>query len=194
MEPFDIVLMVILVVALVYGLWRGFVRISIGIAGLAISLALALRLAGSGPSWFKGVFSSPQLARLAAFALVLVLGLILTALVSWGMRKLVAAAELSWVDRLLGGLVGFVGASLLISGGLIGMTVFFPGTPQLVARSAIAGYAIKVADLGALILPSSMADIYRERRGQLSPAIPPGPEDGVEEQKPEKASPPGKKP
>lgn len=185
MSPFDIVLAVILGVALVYGLWRGFVRISIGLAGLAISLALALRLAGSGPQWFKGVFASPQLARLAAFALILAAGLLVTALVARGVRKLVAAAELSWIDRLLGGAIGLLGGSLLISGALIGLTVFFPGTPEIVARSRIAGYAIRVADIGANILPASMADIYRQRRGQL-PSAPPPPADekGAGEAKP----------
>ena len=158
---------VILAVCSVYGLWKGFVRIAIGMAGLAVSLALALRLAARGPEWFAGVLASGQVARIVAFILVLACGLLLTGLAAWIARKLVASAEVGWVDRLVGATVGLVGGCLGISGLLVGLTAFLPPGSAVLGESVLLPYAITVSDLAARILPPDVARLYQERRRAL---------------------------
>ena len=167
MNLLDIVLAVLLALTTVYGLWKGFVRIAFGVAGLAVSLAAALRLAARGPSWFEGVFRSDQLARVLAFALVLAAGLLATAVLAFLARRLVKSAEIGWIDRLIGALVGVGGGCLAVSGLLVGLTAFLPPGSTVLGESALAPYALVVSDLAARILPPDLARLYQERRDAL---------------------------
>ncbi len=167
MNGLDIILAVILSVSTIYGLLKGFVRISIGVAGLSVSLALALRMATSGPSWFEGVFANEQLSWLAAFIAVLVGGLVATAAMAWLAWKVVKAAQIGWLDRCAGGLVGLGGSVLAIAGMLVALTTFAPSTADLMRSSTLLPWIVGAADVAASILPEEAAKIYWERRSEL---------------------------
>lgn len=167
MNILDILIAVVVAACAVYGLWKGFVRIAIGVAGFALSLAVALRMADRGPVWFAEVFQSAQLARACAFALVLAAGLVLTGVAGFLARKLVASAHIGWLDRLVGTTVGVVGACLVICGLLVGLTAFLPPGSALLGQSVLVPYAMSVSDLAAKILPPDIAREYRQRRSAL---------------------------
>lgn len=167
MNVLDLVIAVVLAVSCLYGLVRGFVRIAIGVAGLIVSLALALRFAARGTDWFGGAIGSPELARLAAFLAVLLAGLLATAAVAWVVWKLVRAANIDWVDRLAGAFVGLVGSAFLVCGLLVALTTFLPSGSPVLTRSTLVPFAIHVADMAAGVLPPEMERTYRERRRAL---------------------------
>ncbi len=167
MNALDVVIALLVVLCALYGLWKGFVRIAVGVSGFAISLAFALRLSGRGPAWFGEIFASAQLCRLAAFVLVCALGLIVTAAVAFLAHKIVKSAQISWLDRLVGAGIGAVGATLLVCGLLVGVTAFLPPGAAVLEDSLLVPYAIVISDLAASILPPEMAEIYAERRREL---------------------------
>lgn len=163
----DIVIAVALLGATAYGAWKGFVRIAIGIAGLLLSLAFSLRLAERGPIWFPEIFRSDHLARAAAFLLVLVSGLLLTATLAWFALRLVQAAQIGWVDRLVGGVVGLAGGTLVVSAALVGMVSFLPPGSGTIKHSRSVRAVLAVVDTAANILPPHMNEAYQERRRAL---------------------------
>ena len=167
MNTLDLVIAASLAGAAVYGLLRGFVRIALGLAGLAVSLAAALRLADRGPQWFTGILADARFARMMAFVVILAAGLLATALVAWLARHLVRAAQLSWVDRLVGAGLGAVGALLAIAGLLVGLTTFLPAGSPLIRESRLVPVVMGVADLAAAILPPRMAAEYQRHRRAL---------------------------
>jgi len=167
MNPIDILFLVVLGAGVVYGLVKGFARIAIGTAGLAVSVALALRLADRGPEWFSGVFASRQVAMLAAFVAVLTGGLVVTGLVAWLAGKLIRAAELTWMDRLVGAAVGFLGGVFLLSALLVGITSFLPPGSRVIRESRVVPVVLRVMDAAATILPPRMERAWRERRDAL---------------------------
>ena len=168
MNALDVFLLVIIGGALVYGLWKGFVRIALGVAGFGFGLALAFRLADRGPRWFGSVFSSATLARFVAFFVVLVGALIVTGLVAWLAGKALSAVGLSWMDRLAGAVVGLAGGLLVSIGVLLALTSFLPPGSSLLRGSRLAPIAIGGVDLAAAVLPPEMSAAYRERRDALS--------------------------
>ena len=178
--PLDAVLAAILVMALGYGLWKGFVRMALGVAGVVVTATLALRFAGEGPNWFRGILASRAAAQAAAFAVVFLLGTIATALVAWVAHRLVSAAQIGWLDRLAGGTVSVLGAAFLLAALFVTISVFVPGLAPVSRGSALAPYLWRVADLTALVLPPSMAADYHALRGaaDLSPAAPAPPAKG----------------
>lgn len=168
----DVVLVTLVGVAFVYGLMRGFVRIAVGLAGVTLSLAFAFRLADRGPGWFADVFADPSHARLAAFVAVLVGGLLATALVAKVAAKLVQAAEVGWLDRLLGAGIAGVGACFVSCALLVGMTAFLPPGSDVLRTSRVVPAVLVVVDAAASILPPDMARQYHERREALAPSDP----------------------
>lgn len=175
MSVIDIVIAIVFLGCILYGVIRGFVRIAIGIAGLAATLAIAFRLAERGPEWFGGVFSAPGAARFAAFLAVLAAGLLLTAIASWLARRVLEAASLDWIDRVAGATVGIVGALLLVCAMLVGLTVFLPAGSTLLTGSRLVPIVMGVTDATATILPPQMAEVYRERRDALRKRLPEAP-------------------
>jgi membrane protein required for colicin V production len=171
--PLDAVIAAILVMALAYGLWKGFVRMALGVAGVVVTVTLALRFSGQGSSWFRGVFASSRVAQAAAFALVFCLGMLATALVAWLAHRLVSAAQAGWLDRLAGGAVGLLGAAFLVAALFVMLSVFVPGLAPASRGSALAPYLWRVADLTALVLPPPLAADYHALRGAA--AAPPDP-------------------
>lgn len=165
----DIVLCIVLALAVLYGAWRGFVHIALGIAGFGAGLALALRLAERGPTWFSGVFASPAVARLTAFLLIFIATLIVTALVIFFAGKLIRAAGIGWLDRVAGGAIGLAGGALAVVGILLGLTTFLPPGSTLLRGSSVVPRVLAGIDLASAVLPPQMADAYHERRQALAP-------------------------
>ncbi len=166
-SPLDIVIAIVLLGTMAYGVWKGFVRIAIGVAGLLLSLAVSLRLAEQGPVWFPDVFKSDHVARAAAFLAVLVLGLAFTALLAWLAFRLVQAAQIGWVDRLVGGAVGLAGGVLVVAASLVGMVSFLPPGTGAIKHSTSVHAVLTIVDAASNILPPKMAEAYKERRRAL---------------------------
>ncbi len=165
MNLLDIVLGVVLAISVLYGLWRGFVHIALGVAGFGLGLAAALRLADRGPEWFRGV--SAGAARAAAFLAIMVLALLATAIVTWLGGKLIRAAGIGWMDRLAGGVIGFGGGLLVVLGILLGLATFLPAGTPLLRDSRALPAALGAVDLAATILPPGLAESYQKQREAL---------------------------
>jgi membrane protein required for colicin V production len=168
MNGIDLAILCILVVCAGFGLWKGFVRMAVGLGGLGVTLALALRLSAAGPRWFSRIFASDEISRAAAFALVLIAGLLLTSVVAWLAAKLVRSAEIGWLDRLLGGGVAAVGSLLVLSGLMVGITTFAPSAASWTVGSRLMPVMMAVSDEAARILPDDVERIYRSHRERIS--------------------------
>lgn len=169
----DIALCALLAISVLYGLWRGFVHIALGVAGFGLGLAAALRLADRGPVWFTMV--SPASARLIAFALVMVAALFTTWLVIWLGGKLIRAAGIGWMDRLAGAVIGLGGGLLVVLGILLGLATFLPAGSSLLRGSRVVPAAVGAVDLAATILPPELAESYQHQREALARVAPPAP-------------------
>ena len=106
-------------VSILLGLFRGFMREVISLAGWVAGIWLAFRFAAVlsesvpvAPEW--------PLARTAVVAVLIVVGCVfVAALIGWLVRELIKAAKLSAADRTLGGLFGLARGMLIV-----GLAVF----------------------------------------------------------------------
>ena len=100
--------------SLAVGAWRGLVREVLSILGWVIAFLAANLLAGPlGPAMPQAI-PSPELRIAAAFVAVFVGSLIVTTLVALLLSKIVKAAGLGGVDRMLGALFGAVRGLLIV--------------------------------------------------------------------------------
>jgi membrane protein required for colicin V production len=100
--------------SLLVGAWRGLVREVLSILGWVIAFLAANLLAGPlGPAMPQAI-PSPELRIAAAYVAVFVLSLMVTALVGLLLSKIMKAAGLGGVDRMLGAVFGAARGLLIV--------------------------------------------------------------------------------
>ena len=120
MPIIDIFIVAAILVSIVVGIFRGFVKEAISIAALLIAIWAALYFgpeAGDiSENWFKSEELQMWFGRVLVFLVILSLG----GLVGWGISKLVRLSVLSGMDRMLGAVFGIARGILLAAVAIIG--------------------------------------------------------------------------
>ena len=169
MTGFDFAVMAILLVSLLFGLWRGLVYEVLSLAGWPVAFLLSRLFAGDvapmmpGPalSNIEGVQETMRITL--AYAVVFVAALIVWGALAWLLSRLVKAVGLGWLDRVLGGLFGVLrgGLVILVLVWLAGMTAV-PEQPFW-RDAQMSKAAEDVALLTKVWLPDNIAQRVRYR-------------------------------
>ncbi len=102
----DIAIVGVLAVSVVWGIWRGFIREVISLAGWVLAFLAANAVAGPLGDALPTSISSPEVRVLVAFLVVFIFTLSLATLAGVLLSRLLKAAGLGGLDRTLGGLFG----------------------------------------------------------------------------------------
>lgn len=123
MTGFDFAVMAILLVSLLFGLWRGLVYEVLSLAGWPVAFVLSKLFAGSVASMMPGPALSNiegaqettrvVLAYAAVFIAALIVWSVLARLLSM-LVKAVGLGWLGWLDRVLGGFFGVLRGGLVM--------------------------------------------------------------------------------
>ena len=122
MTGFDFAVMAILLVSLLFGLWRGLVYEVLSLIGWPVAFVLSKLFAGDVAPMMPGTQETIRITL--AYAVVFVAALIVWGVLAWLFSRLVKAVGLGWLDRVLGGLFGVLrgGLVILVLVWLAGMT------------------------------------------------------------------------
>jgi membrane protein required for colicin V production len=151
----------VFVVSLAAGAWRGLVREVLSILGWVIAFLAANLFAGPlGPA-MPDAIPSPELRIAAAFVAVFIASLFATALIGLLLSKIVKAAGLGGVDRMLGAVFGAARGLLIVLAGtlLAGLS----SVPQQAywRESASGPILTRAAETLKPLLPQSFAERLR---------------------------------
>lgn len=140
MNWLDIVIIVVILSLGMFGLLKGSTRAIFGVAGLVGGIVLA-------NYWYKSVANilSPEGAiwsSIAAYAIIVISILILSAIISQLITKLVFAVMLGWLDRAIGFILG-AGIGLALCIAFVAAISTVPGTEGLISHSVIATFLVK---------------------------------------------------
>lgn len=120
MAVLDIVIAAAVVLSIVIGLFRGFVKEAISIASLLFAIWAAMyfgaEVGALSDSWLSSAEFQIWFGRILVFAVILSIG----GLLGWGISKLIRLSVLSGMDRFLGSLFGFGRGILLVAVFIIG--------------------------------------------------------------------------
>jgi len=155
MRAADWIMTIVVLLSTAQAAASGFFQEAFGMAGLAFGYIVAAwqyhRLGG----WFGNYLKSPEVADsagfLAIFLLVMLLAGIAGRIARWAVRK----TGLSFVDRLLGGALGFVRGCLMVAVVLMSLTAFTPAARWL-AGSELAPYFLVVGRAAIWLAPSEL--------------------------------------
>ena len=114
LQILDLAVTLVMVLSLALGLWRGLLREVLSLLGWVLAFYLAQAHAATVAQWLPMDGANPGLRMACAFVLVMLLVLIGVAIVLWLAKALITVVGLGWVDRILGGLFGFLRAMVLL--------------------------------------------------------------------------------
>jgi membrane protein required for colicin V production len=172
----DILIAVVVVVSVLIGFVRGFVKEAISIASLLIAIWAA---AYFGPDvgeisekWISSTELQTWFGRILIFVVVLTIG----GLIGWGLSKLVRLSVLSGTDRVLGMIFGFGRSALIV--GLLVIGGQFAGfdNDSWWKDSILIPYGTVVADWISVMAPKGLdllepGDIAKELTTHLTPQL-----------------------
>lgn len=160
MNALDWGLIVLFAAGTLLGLFRGFMRILIGILSLIVAFFLASRWQDPLAQILVSRHVSEGPARVAAYLIVFVGTMIAGALVAWIVGRLLKIAMLSWADRLAGAALGLLAAVLGAAFVVHPLVASFKGGRGLMASSTLMPYVVVVADVGNAVAPEAVAKRY----------------------------------
>lgn len=167
MNLFDGVVAGLAVLLVIVGLWKGAIRILVGILALATAWFVAVRFHATAAERTLPASWDPSLARLGMW-LAIFFGILLAGgLIAWLLRAVVKAALLGWADRLAGGALGFSAAALATALLVFPLAAYLPGGAGVLETSRLAPYAATVADLVRAASPSDVEERYERGIARL---------------------------
>ncbi|MDP7240231.1 MAG: CvpA family protein [Dehalococcoidia bacterium] len=159
MNWLDLVLLVILGFATLWGLRKGLITVVIPTVGMIVGVVLASRLY---PTIADSLFNSEAaVAKVGAFIIVLVAVMVVASIVSKILIGMVSLAMLGWVNRLAGGAVGLL-LSVVALGAVMALVARFSflGLDSAVKDSTLAALLIERFPLVLALLPGEF-DLLR---------------------------------
>ena len=130
MSVLDLAAIGVIVGSVGWGIWRGFTREIMSLAGWVLAFLAANSVAAPLGEMLPASIASPEVRVLIAFVAVFVLVLIAAALVGMAVSKFLKAAGLSGVDRTLGGLFGLArGVVILLALAIVAGLTAMPRQP-----------------------------------------------------------------
>ena len=108
------ILAIVLISAFV-SLLRGFVKEALSLTGWILAFWISLTFSGNLASVLKDSITSPTLRLIAAFAILFLLSLLVTAVVNFFASRLVKVTGLTGTDRMLGMVFGILRGMVLVA-------------------------------------------------------------------------------
>lgn len=156
MNSFDLVVLSILVVSMVYSMFKGMVREIFSLLAYAGGYLMAVQYQAQGLEAMTVVISNETLAKVLSFILIFVVTVVAISLIGLVIRKLIRFTPgLSGIDRTLGGVFGVLKGGVIIIF-LMFLLQLFPDAYKSTTRgSRFAKHVQEVSDTLAQVGGSS---------------------------------------
>lgn len=151
MNWLDITIIVLIIIPAFIGLKAGIIKAVLSLAGIIIGVILAGRYheALSGQLTF---ISSVDLAKIAAFAIILIVVMIIASILASTLKWLVSAILLGWVNRLGGAVFGLL-LGFVFCGAVLAIWAKFLGAEGPISESILAAVLLDRFPLIMALLP-----------------------------------------
>jgi len=170
MNPFDILILVILGYSLIRGLFRGLVKeISsiIGVfGGFYAAFTYYMLLAGL----LAGLIQDVSYLNILSFLIIFCSVLIVVSVLGVIIKYLLNIAFLGWFDRVGGVIFGFAKAILIVSVLFISLTAFLPKGSAFIKNSVLAPHVSWVSEKMAKVVSREMKQDFMSKLGELKKA------------------------
>src|SRR5215469_409927 len=156
----DWIIVAMLAAAVLGGFIRGFFRSAFSLAGLIAGLALASWNYWRFAAVLKPLVHSAEVANAIAFVVIALLVMLIAAITGAVLAKVFEKVGLSCLDRLAGGVFGFVEGLVFVTICILVTVAFFPQT-QWLTEARLPRYFFGALHVSTHVTPSRLADRLR---------------------------------
>ena len=160
MNPFDILIIIILSYGLIRGIFRGLVRELSSIIGVLGGFYAAYTYYPDVAELIAPWISNRSYQNIIAFMVVFSIVVITVAILAVVIKYLLNIAYLGWVDRLCGSIFGLLKGALVCCVLFIMLTTFLPQGSTLIKNSTLAPYGAKASEMMSTVLSKDMANKF----------------------------------
>lgn len=159
MNGLDIAILAMLGIFTLLGVYWGLIRQVLALAGLVVGIIVAGRYSANVADWLSSFIADPVVANAIGFIGLLLLVSSIASLIASLLHTFVGLLFFSWLDHLLGGILGLVQALISAAAILIGMITFpLPLWASAVDSSIFAGAILRIGTLLTPLLPQIFRD------------------------------------
>jgi membrane protein required for colicin V production len=124
MSTLDTLLIIVILLCGILGIYWGFIRQVLSVAGLIAGLVLASRYGERVGDWLSSFITNNTVVQALGFLLVLIAVSATVSLLATLLRRFVGLLFLGWLDHLIGGVLGLIQGMLLCTVILLVAAVF----------------------------------------------------------------------
>ena len=173
MNWLDIVFIVLVISCGLVGVWIGLIRAAFGALGVVLGILIASQVSDNLGGLYAGYISNETLANVIAYALIILLSVIVARVLAMVVRKVVYILFMGWADRVAGLAMGLI-AGAAISGAAIAGLAELTYNSELIDRGVSAGGLennAKVAEvkerLESALIDSALVGVFLEVTDKL---------------------------
>jgi len=167
MNPFDIIIIVILGYSLVRGVFRGLVKEVSSIVGVLGGFYAAFTYYTMLAKILSGLIKEPAYLNILSFLIIFCSVLIIVGVLGIIIKYLLNIAFLGWVDRIGGIGFGLVKGVLIVSILFISLTAFLPKGSPFLKNSMLAPHVSWVSEKMAKVVSKEMKQDFIAKLGEL---------------------------
>lgn len=167
MNPFDILIIVILGYSLVRGLFRGLVKEVSSIIGVLGGFYAAYTYYMVLAGLLSGLIHDTAYLNILSFLIIFCGVLIIVGVLGVIIKYLLNIAFLGWVDRFGGVVFGFLKGILIVSILFITLTAFLPKGTAFIKNSELAPHVSWISEKMANVISKEMKQDFKAKLGEL---------------------------
>lgn len=116
MNTIDYIILGIVGFFLVKGLFKGFIQEVFGLLGLMLAFILATKFMSNAAQWLDSLLDiPPSFSTILGFLVIFFGILIAVQVLSHFLQKIIKYSMLGWLEKLLGGVTGFLKGAIIVS-------------------------------------------------------------------------------
>jgi membrane protein required for colicin V production len=143
------------------GFAKGLARTGIGFIATVFGLFCGLWFYGIVGAYFTGLVNSREVTNLIGFVLIFAVIVLIGALLSRLLERFFKLAHLTWLNRLMGGVFGFLRGVFIAAVIVLAIMGFSTKTPpNSVANSRVAPYVIDTARMLVAAAPNEVKNAF----------------------------------
>ena len=163
----DLFFAAIIIVSTVCAILKGLAREIISLVALVGGFILAVLYYRIPAGWLVEYTRKDALADLLGFLIIFIGCILIGIILAYLVNRFLKEASLKWIDRILGGIFGFL-RGWAISSIIVVALIAFPVRDDIMARSVLAPFMLSGARTAVLLVPQDLKDkFYRHYRKVL---------------------------
>ena len=156
MNPFDILIIIIIAYSLIRGLFRGLVKEVSSIIGVLGGFYAAYSYYPMVAKLLAGLIVNSSYLNILSFLIIFCSVLILISILGIVIKYLLNVAFLGWIDRACGLGFGLIKGLLIVTVLFIILTTFLPKGAPLIKKSILAPHVIWISEKMVNVVPKEM--------------------------------------